>query len=52
MDMAVFSSERTMLVMVAEASPAAIKKIASLSALIGVDCCMALLLWGQQRTWW
>jgi hypothetical protein len=47
LDMADFSPERTMWDMDAEASPAAMKKIASLSALIGVDCCMALLLWGQ-----
>ena len=42
--MAVISSERVMLDVDAEASPAATKKIASFSAFIGVDECVEYML--------
>ena len=48
--MTVFSSERIMLDIEAEASPAAMKMIASLSALTGIDCFMVCVMWRQQET--
>ena len=49
--MTVFSSERIMLDIEAETTPAATKMIASLSALTGVDWFMVCGMWRQQETW-